>query len=105
MAEFLDGCHWWCPYWVGGVPNVVSGLAAAAAWCRRLLHGWLDERDALGEGESPGEIDGVGGLAHVGLPRIRARFASAAGFLFTAKGAADLRARGPDVHVGDAAVR
>ena len=49
-------------------------------------------------------VDGVGLAAHVGLPGIAAGFAAAAGFLLAAEGAADLRAAGADVDVGDAAV-
>src|ERR1044071_2573390 len=42
--------------------------------------------------------------AHVRLPRVGARLAPAAGFLFAAEGPADLGAAGADVDVGDAAV-
>ena len=49
-------------------------------------------------------VDRVGLAAHVGLPGVAAAFAAAAGFLFAAEGAADLRAAGADVHVGDAAI-
>src|SRR5256885_12604550 len=48
---------------------------------------------------------GVGGAAHVGLPRVGAGFAAAAGLLLAPEGAADLGARGADVDVGDAAIR
>ena len=42
--------------------------------------------------------------AHVGFPRVTAALASAARFFFPAKGAADFRAAGADVHVREATV-
>jgi two-component system sensor histidine kinase PhoQ len=55
-------------------------------------------------GSERAPVDGVGLPAHVGLPGVRAGLAAAAGVLLAAEGAADLGARGADVHVGDAAV-
>ena len=55
-------------------------------------------------GSSIGVVDGVRGAAHVRLPRVRPRLAAAAGLLLAAERAADLRAGGADVDVGDAAV-
>ena len=54
------------------------------------------ERDALREREGFAVVDGVGGAAHVAFPGVGAGFAAAAGFLFTAEGAADFRPRGAD---------
>src|ERR1019366_5873793 len=62
------------------------------------------EHDALGERVFFRVVDGGSLAAHVGLPGIAATFASAAGFLFAAKGTADLGATGADVHIGDAAI-
>ena len=53
------------------------------------------ELDALGEGEFVGVVDGVGGPAHVGLPRVAAALAAAAGGLLAAEGSADLGTLGP----------
>src|SRR5260370_1205910 len=63
------------------------------------------EPHALRERKLRPEIDRVGGATHVSLPGIGAGLAAAAGLLLAPKGAADLRSRRPDVHVGDAAVR
>ena len=63
------------------------------------------EVDALGQGEGVAAVDRAGLAAHVGLPRVRARLATAAGGLLAAERAADLGARGADVDVGDPAVR
>ena len=57
---------------------------------------------ASGRSRSP--IDRVGLATHVGLPGIRARFASAARFLLATERAADFGAARPNVHVGDAAI-
>src|SRR5512138_1029663 len=62
------------------------------------------ERDALRERQAVAVVDRVGRPAHVALPRVRSRFTAAAGVLLAAEGAADLRAGGPDVDIGDAAV-
>src|SRR5690606_11846773 len=56
--------------------------------------GLLAELDALGQGQVARVVDGVGRAAHVVAPRVRARFATAAGFLFAAERAADFGARG-----------
>src|SRR5690606_12059806 len=63
------------------------------------------ELDALRQRQRVRPVDGVGLPAHIGPPRIRARFPATAGFLLAAEGAADLGAGGADVDVGDAAVR
>jgi hypothetical protein len=76
-----------------------------AAWRKSWRRGGSGiERDALGEGEVLGVVDGVGGAAHVGFPGVGAGFAAAAGLFFAAEGAADFGAAGSDVDVGDAAV-
>src|SRR5205085_5900159 len=62
------------------------------------------EPDSLGERQLAGVVDGVRRPAHVGLPRVRSRLATAAGLLLAAESAADLRPTRADVHVGDAAV-
>src|SRR6478609_9414837 len=62
------------------------------------------ELHALGERQLAAVVDRVGRAAHVRLPAVRARFASAAGFLLAAERAADLGARRADVDVRDAAV-
>src|SRR5699024_4116692 len=64
-----------------------------------------EELDALRQRQLAGVVDRVRGLPHIGLPRVGAGFASAAGLLLSAEGTADLRSRGADVDVGDAAVR
>ena len=69
-----------------------------------MLHRLRLELDALRQRQRVGVVDRVGLPAHVGLPRVGARFASAAGFLLAAEGAADFGAAGADVDVGDAAV-
>src|SRR4051794_5022302 len=48
------------------------------------------EAHALRQRQLPREVDGVGGPAHVRLPRIGARLAAAARLLLAAEGAADL---------------
>src|SRR5690606_32769336 len=63
------------------------------------------ELDALGQRQRVGPVDGVGLAAHVGAPGVGAGLAAAAGFLLAAERAADLRTRGADVDVGDAAIR
>ena len=60
--------------------------------------------DTLGERKFTAEIDGAGDAAHIGLPRVRACLAPAAGFLFAAECAADFRAGRADVGIGDPAV-
>src|SRR5262245_60810358 len=71
----------------------------------RKVQAGLPEVHALREWKIGRVVHGVGGPAHVGLPRIRTRLATATGLLLAAERAADLRARGTDVDVGDAAVR
>src|ERR1017187_6806366 len=62
------------------------------------------EFDALRQGQLAGPIERVSLAAHVGLPGVAARFASAAGLLLAAEGAADFGAAGADVDIGDAAI-
>ena len=62
------------------------------------------EPDSLRERQVAAPVDRVRLPAHVGLPRVRARLAAAAGLLLAAERAADLGARRADVHVGDAAI-
>src|SRR3546814_7284225 len=60
--------------------------------------------DALRHRQLTGVIDGVGGAAHIGLPRVGTGFAAAAGFLLAAEGTADLGPARADIHVDDAAI-
>src|SRR4051794_2405602 len=60
--------------------------------------------DSLGQGKIPGIVDRVGRPAHVRLPTVGARFASAAGCLLAAECSTDFRATGSDVDVDDPAV-
>src|ERR1039457_5230967 len=62
------------------------------------------EFDALRQRQLAGPVERVGLPPHVGLPRVAARFAAAAGILLTTEGAADLGATGADIDVGDAAI-
>ena len=55
-------------------------------------------------GRFKGIIDRDGLAAHVIFPGVAAAFAAAAGFFFAAESAADFRAAGADVDVGDAAI-
>jgi len=50
------------------------------------------EFDPLGQGQLSRVVDGVGGSAHVGLPRVRTGLPAAAGVLLAAERAADLGA-------------
>src|SRR6185312_13245818 len=63
----------------------------------RVLH---LERDALRQRQFAAPVDGVGLAAHVGLPGIRTRLASAARVLLAAEGSANFGARGTYVHIG-----
>src|SRR5699024_5919197 len=81
------------------------GREPGAAGSRARQEVGSEELDALRQRQLPGVVDRVRGLPHIGLPRVGAGFASAAGLLLTAEGTADLRSRGADVDVGDAAVR
>src|SRR5688572_19276868 len=58
------------------------------------------ERNALGERQISRVVDRVRHAAHVGFPRVRARFAAPAGDFFPAERPTDLRAARADVHVG-----
>ena len=62
------------------------------------------ELNTLSERELRAPIDGVRLAPHVGLPRIRAGFAAAAGVLLTAEGAADFGTGGAQIDIGDPAV-
>ena len=62
---------------------------------KRLFSSLNIEPHALRERKLRPEIDRVGGAAHIGLPRVGAGLATTAGFLFAAKGTADLGSRGP----------
>ena len=64
----------------------------------------LAKFDALGQGQFAGPVDRVGLAAHIGFPGIGAGLTAAAGIFFAAKSAADFRAAGADVDIGDAAV-
>ena len=64
----------------------------------------LAEGDSLGQRKVVAPVDRRRLPAHVELPRVRARFAPAAGLLFPSEGAADLGPRRADVDVGDPAV-
>src|SRR5215831_16847096 len=63
------------------------------------------ELHALGKRQVAPVIDSAGETTHIGFPGIGAGLATAARFLLAAKGAADLRAGGAGIDVGDAAVR
>jgi ubiquinone/menaquinone biosynthesis C-methylase UbiE len=62
------------------------------------------KHDSLRQGEVFRKIDGNSLAAHVSLPSVAAALAAATGFFFAAEGAADFRAAGADVHIGDAAI-
>src|SRR6185312_9698592 len=62
------------------------------------------EANALGQRQRATPVDRARLPAHVGLPGIGTGLASAARFLLTAEGTADLSSRGADVDVGDPAI-
>ena len=62
------------------------------------------ELHALGERQIAAPVHRAGLAAHVGLPGVGPRLATAAGFLLATEGPADLGTAGADVDVGDAAV-
>src|SRR5262245_8840348 len=62
------------------------------------------ELDALRQRQLAAPVDRRRLPAHVRLPAVGAGLAAAASILLPAEGAADLGARGANVHVGDAAV-
>ena len=71
----------------------------------RIMHSTLNyELDSLGKWHFGPVIDCVGRAAHVALPGIRPSFSATSCFLLTAERAADLRSRGAEVYIGDAAV-
>src|SRR5690606_17572377 len=74
-----------------------------APW-RTSPRGLLAKFDALRQRQLRAVVDGAGGAAHVLLPAIGAAFAATAGLLLAAKGTADLRAAGADIHPHEAAV-
>src|ERR1051326_8614491 len=55
------------------------------------------ELDALSQRQVARVVDRRRHAPHIGLPRVAAGFAAAAGFLLAAKGAAHLRAARPDI--------
>src|SRR5439155_174267 len=83
--------------------SVARRLAASASPQFKPC-GMSRERDPLRERHVSGAVDRRGHAAHVGLPRVAAALASAAGVLFAAERATDFRAAGPGVHVGESAV-
>jgi hypothetical protein len=60
--------------------------------------------DPLGQGQFSSPIDGIGLAAHIGLPGIRTRLASAARLFLTTEGPANLRTRGPHIDIRDPTV-
>src|SRR5688500_3282704 len=87
-------------------PGISSTRTSSCTPSTRMRAGASNdvELDPLRERQVARVIDRVGLAAHVGLPRVGAGLAAAARVFLAAEGAADLRARGTDVHVGDAAV-
>src|SRR4051794_1411969 len=75
-----------------------TSLLLSFAMCSNI------ETDPLRQRQCVAVVDGIGRAPHVGLPCIRSRFASAAGFLLAAERAADFRAARADVDIGDAAI-
>src|SRR5690625_5763575 len=73
------------------------GREPGAAASRARQEVGSEELDALRQRQLAGVVDRVRGLPHIGLPRVGAGFASAAGLLLAAEGTADLRSRGADV--------
>ena len=74
-----------------------------------MVHGTIQyacgaKMDALGERQLRAKIHGGGLAAHVSFPGVAAALAAAAGLLLAAERAADLRATGAEVHIGNAAV-
>src|SRR4029078_5682949 len=70
-----------------------------------IMHSTLNrELDPLGKWQFGPVIDCVGRATHVALPGIRPSFSATSCFFLTAERAADLRSRGSDVYIGDAAV-
>src|SRR5690606_11002499 len=63
----------------------VTALCLQTSWSRIDV-----EADALCQGQARAVVHRVGGAAHIGLPRIRAGLATAAGLLLAAERAADL---------------
>src|SRR5690606_18362078 len=90
-----------------GIPNLThAGWGHLIAWSAPVFGEIASaELHSLGEREFGGVVDRVGGPAHIGLPGVRAGFPSTAGLLLPAERAADLRARGADIDIGDSAIR
>src|SRR5262245_36697868 len=86
-------------------PTTIASRTAAEARRGELIRSSLHvELHALGERQLAARVDVSGLSAPVGRPGVAAGLAPAAGLLLAADRAADLRARRPDVDVGDAAV-
>src|SRR3954447_13965382 len=51
-----------------------------------------------------GVVDGHGLPAHISFPGVAAAFAATTGFFFATESAADFRATGADIHIGDATI-
>ena len=101
--------RWNCSAWIWDIRRAEAPIESRACTSRlgrpsEAGPGVLvAELDALRQRQI-GEVDRIRLPAHVGLPRVRTRFAAAAGFLLAAERAADLGAAGADVDVGDAAI-
>src|SRR5262245_36703261 len=70
-----------------------------------IMHSTLNcELNPLGKWQFGPVIDCVGRATHVALPGVRPSFSATSCFFLTAERTADLRSRGSDVYIGDAAV-
>src|SRR5262245_9404733 len=85
-------------------PRAVITRSRLATLILKIVCESNDELNALRQRQVLRPVAGVGLPPHVGLPRIAAGFAAAAGLFLPAERAADLRAAGADVDVGDPAV-
>src|SRR5213082_140077 len=63
------------------------------------------ELDPLRQRQVPSPVDRRGLASHLGFPGVGTGLAATAGLLLAAECAADLRAAGSGIHIGDAAVR
>src|ERR1035437_1621935 len=91
----------------GGAPNAPGSASEQFVPARRPEdRAALSELefDALRQRQLAGPIERIGLPAHVGLPRVAARFAPAAGIFLAAERAADFGAAGADIDIGDAAI-
>ena len=64
----------------------------------------LSKLDPLGKRQLLGPIDGVGLPSHIRLPGIRTGLSASTRFLFPTKCATNLRTRGSNIHIGNAAI-